>query len=104
VKNFTFKYKVIIYMRRNSIEKRSAFTEKSYVDGSRCNPESATSIVVSPNLQEKYKKNLESSASIRNLAIDANSLENRFENLQKLYKGVLAKIGVQNQCVFDQAK
>jgi len=65
-------------MLRNSIEKRSALNQKGVVDRSRCNPESATSIAISSNLQERYQKIPESSASIRNLALDTNSLESRF--------------------------
>ena len=65
-------------MRRNSIEKRSALNEKSVVNHSRCNPESTTSIAISPNLQERYRKIPESSASIRNFTMDTNSLESRF--------------------------
>lgn len=43
-------------MRRNSIEKRSTLLEKSWVNRSRCNPESATSIVIPSTLLPKHQK------------------------------------------------
>lgn len=91
-------------MSRNSIEKRSTMLEKSWVNRSRCNPESTTSINLGVNLPTKPAKYQDSQVSIRNPCMDTNSLETRYEALQKSYKGLMAKIGVQNQSVNDQAK
>lgn len=61
-------------MSRNSIEKRSTLAERGWVNRSRCNPESATSIMVSPNLPERFQKFQDSTVSTHNLGVDANSL------------------------------
>ena len=59
---------------------------------------------MSVNLPAKQPKYQDCQVSIRNLGADANSLESRYEALQKLYKGLMVKIGVQNQSVNDQSK
>lgn len=91
-------------MSRNSIEKRSTLGEKNWVNRSRCNPESATSIPTSPNLPDRYQQFQQSTVSIRKLPSDEGSLENRYETLHKLYKGLMAKIALQDQNVNDQSK
>lgn len=65
-------------MSRNSIEKRSKLAEKHWLNRSRCNPESATSIPLSPNLPERYQKFQQSTVSIRNVPAHENSLESRY--------------------------
>lgn len=52
----------------------------------------------------KYQKNLESSVSMKNFNVDTNSLENRYDTLQKLYQGLMLKINLQNKNVKEQSQ
>jgi hypothetical protein len=50
----------------------------------------------------KYQKNQESAISIKNINLDTNSIENRYEALHKLYQGLMVKINIQNKNVKEQ--
>lgn len=91
-------------MSRNSIEKRSIMLDKSWVNGSRCNPESSTSIAISPVLPSKPFKNQDPITPIKNQNIDNGSLQNRYLALQQMYKGLLEKVHTNPPNISVQSK
>lgn len=91
-------------MSRNSIEKRSMILEKSWINRSRCNPESSTSIVISPVLPSRQSKNQDSNTNMKNQTADNGSLQSRYLALQQMYKGLLEKINNNPPNVSSQVK
>jgi hypothetical protein len=79
-------------MSRNSIEKRSRMLEKSYLNRSRCNPESSTSIVISPFTPTRQQRPIQDSISATNNQPNKDSLESRYLALQQMYKDLLIKV------------
>jgi prolyl-tRNA synthetase len=41
---------------------------------------------------------------MKNFNVDTNSLENRYDTLQKLYQGLMLKINLQNKNVKEQSQ
>lgn len=89
-------------MSRNSIEKRSFMLEKTWLNSSRLNPESSTSIVISPTPCIRKLKSQESLTSIKNTHRDTETLENRYLALQNMYKGLMTKAQGQKSAVVEQ--
>lgn len=91
-------------MNRNSIEKRSMILEKSWMNRSRCNPESSTSIAISPILSSKQFRNQESSTTIKNQGIENGPLQSRYLALQQMYKELLEKVNLNAPSISLQTK